>query len=206
MNILIIELINLFFAGLLAGLEVAVHYGFHPQTMALDEKPQIVLRQGVARSLRWIAPGFFLPMALSGIALTVMAGASAGLYFRLAAILAIIVWVMIRIVGTVPINSATIEWNPDAPPKDWKERIGKAERFHILGTWAAILAFAFFVIALGLQLTASTVPSGAPTITPATPYGPAGSDQYMAAILACYPQKPRPVPKTRRYRIILSNT
>ena len=152
MTILPLELINLFFAGLLAGLEVAVHYGFYPQTLALAEKPQIVLRQGVARSLRWIAPGFFLPMAISGIILTIIMGVSAGFYFRLFAIFLIIVWILIRIVGTVPINSATIEWNPDMPPKDWKDQIAKAERFHILGTWSAILTFLFFVIALGLQL------------------------------------------------------
>lgn len=152
---LILEFVTLFFAGILAGIEIAAHYGVHPPTVALEEKPQIVLRQGLARTLRWIVPSFFVPMALSGIAVTIIDGAMPGLFFRLAALLAIIVWILIRIVGTVPINSATIEWNPDAPPKNWRELIGKVERFHIVGTWAALLAFMFFLIATALRLNGS---------------------------------------------------
>jgi hypothetical protein len=150
MLILSLELINLFFAGLLAGAEIVIHYGFHAPTLALDEKPQIVLRQGVVRKLRWLVPAFFIPAALSGIALTVIASGMPGLYVRLAALIAIVVWILIRVVGTVPINSATLEWNPNMPPKDWREQISKSERFHIIGTWAAVLAFVFFLIAIAL--------------------------------------------------------
>jgi len=49
--------------------------------------------------------------------------------------------------------AATLEWNPDMPPKNWMKLIGKAEQFHIVGTWAAILAFAFFLTAVMLQVT-----------------------------------------------------
>ena len=52
---------------------------------------------------------------------------------------------MARVVGTVPINRATLEWPLDAPPSDWKMRVEKAERFHIVGTWAAVAAFACFL-------------------------------------------------------------
>jgi hypothetical protein len=77
-----------------------------------------------------------------------------GLFFCLAAMLAMIVWIFVRVVGTVRINSATLDWDPDVPPKNWRELIGKAERFHIVGTWAALLAFVFFLTAVALQLTA----------------------------------------------------
>lgn len=152
MTLLIVEFTNLFFTGLLAGLEVAIHYGFHPPTVALEERPQIVLRQGVARRLRWIAPAFFLPTLVSGILVTVLNGGATGLPLRLAGLAAAAVWILVRVVGTVPINAATIEWNPDSPPADWRARIAKAERFHIAGTWAAILAFAFFTAATALRL------------------------------------------------------
>ena len=59
----LLEFANLFFSGILAGIEIAVHYGFHAPTVALDEKPQILLRQGVVRRLRWLVPAFFLPTA-----------------------------------------------------------------------------------------------------------------------------------------------
>jgi hypothetical protein len=148
MKILILEFFNLFCAGILAGIEIAVHYGIHKPTLALDEKPQIVLRQGLTHTLRWLVPGFFVPMTLSGIALTIIAWDIRDHYFQLAAIFSIIVWIIIRVIGTVPVNSAVIEWNPDSPPEDWKEQINKVEKFHIIGTWAAIVAFLFFMIAL----------------------------------------------------------
>jgi hypothetical protein len=59
MYMLIAELVNLFFAGLLAGVEFAVHYGFHSATVALEERPQIQLRQGVIRRLRVLVPPIF---------------------------------------------------------------------------------------------------------------------------------------------------
>ena len=147
-----VEFVNLFFAGILAGLEVSIHYGLHTQTAALDEKPQIVLRQGLVRRLRWLVPAFFLPTALLGIFIAIADGTQPGLYFRAAALVAIITWVLVRIVGTVRINSATLDWNPAAPPVDWRDRISKVERFHIVGTWAAILAFAFFLTAAAQRL------------------------------------------------------
>jgi hypothetical protein len=140
-----VEFVNLFFAGILAGLEVAIHYGFHAQMAALDERPQIALRQGLVRRLRWLVPAFFLPTALLGIAVAIADKTGPGFYFRAAALVAVAAWVLVRIVGTVRINSATLEWNASAPPKNWREQIGKVERFHIVGTWAAILAFVFFL-------------------------------------------------------------
>jgi hypothetical protein len=147
----LLEFVNLFFAGILAGLEISAHYGVHAPSVALDEKPQIVLRQGLVRRLRWLVPAFFVPTALSGIAVTIIDGATSGLFFRLAATLAIMTWIFVRVIGTVRINSATLGWNPDAPPKNWREQISKSERFHIVGTWAALLAFAFFLIAAALR-------------------------------------------------------
>ena len=150
---LILELINLFFAGILAGIEIAAHYGFHAPTVALEEKPQLQLRQGVVRRLRWLVPAFFMPMVLSGITLTLLNGAAPGVLFRGLALVAILIWILIRIVGTVPINSATIDWNPEQPPQNWRELIARTERFHIVGVWAALLAFVSFLLAMALRLS-----------------------------------------------------
>jgi hypothetical protein len=142
---------NLFCSGILAGLEIATHYAIHKPTLSLEDKAQIIFRQGIVRTLRWIVPGFFIPTTLSGIALTLMDSASPGFYFRLAALLFIFIWIYLRVIGTVPINAGSLEWNPDNPPKDWKEQIAKAERFHIVGTWATTLAFILFIMAVALS-------------------------------------------------------
>ena len=145
------EFLNLFFAGILAGMEIAAHYGFHAPTVTLDEKPQILLRQGVVRRLRWLVPAFFLPTALSGIALTVLDGTAPGVLFRGIALAAILLWILVRVVGTVRINAATLDWNPEKPPPNWKKLIADTERFHIVGVWAALLAFVSFLLAMALR-------------------------------------------------------
>jgi len=146
------EFVNLFCSGMLAGMEFVIHYGIHAPTVALEEKPQIMLRQALVRRLRWLVPAFFVPAALSGIAVAIIDGGGPGLFLRLAALLAIVVWIFVRIIGTVRINSATLEWDPDAPPANWRQMIGKAERFHIVGTWAALLAFVFFLATVTLPI------------------------------------------------------
>ena len=147
-----LEFLNLFFAGILAGLELSIHYGVHVPTVALDERPQIVLRQGLVRRLRWLVPAFFVPTALLGSLATVLDGDEPGVAFRGAAILALVVWMVVRFAGTVRINSATLAWNPDAPPKDWREQIGTVEQFHVVGTWSAVLAFGFFLSAVASRI------------------------------------------------------
>lgn len=153
MNIaIIIELVNLFFTGILAGVEFVIHYGLRTPAEVLDERSQLQLRQALVLRLRVLVPSFFFPAALSGIAITVLGGGATGLWLRCAAMLAMLIWVLIRVVGTVPINSATLTWQLSAPPKDWKTQVDHAEQFHIVGVWAVIVAFVLFLTAIALQL------------------------------------------------------
>lgn len=146
---------SLFFAGILAGMEVVIHYGLRRPAEALDDRAQLQLRQALVLRLRVLVPAFFVPTTLSGLAVTILAGLTPGVWWRCAAVGALVVWIAIRVVGTVPINSATVDWDPKAPPRDWKAQIDRAERFHVVGVWAAVLAFAFFLVALALKLSAS---------------------------------------------------
>src|SRR5476649_1823005 len=102
--------------------------------------------------LRVLVPAFFLPAAASGLAVAILDGAARGLWLRGAGTACGVVWIAIRVVGTVPINSATLTWKADAPPADWKAQVHGAERFHILGVWAAVLYFAFFLASAALRL------------------------------------------------------
>ena len=150
----ILDLVNVFFAGMLAGIEFVVHYGFRGPAEALDDQAQLKLRQALVRRLRVLVPAFFVPVAVLGIALTIFNSAAPGFGLRCAGVVAIFTWILIRVVGTVPINSATVSWQLNAPPKNWKELVNHAERFHIIGVWASVLAFALFLTALALKLAA----------------------------------------------------
>ena len=150
----VLDFVNLFFAGMLAGIEFVIHYGLRGPSEILDEQSQLQLRQALVLRLRVLVPAFFVPAAVLGIALTVLGGGTPGFWFRCAGVAAILTWIVIRVIGTVPINSATLAWQPSAPPKNWKWQVNRAERFHIVGVWAAVLAFAFFLTAVALKLAA----------------------------------------------------
>jgi len=148
----VLDFVNVFFAGMLAGIEFVIHYGVRSPAEILDERSQLQLRQALVLRLRVLVPAFFVPTAVLGIALTVLNSAAPGFGFRCAGVAAILTWIGIRVIGTVPINSATLTWQLSAPPKNWKAQVNHAERFHIVGVWAAVLAFAFFLTAVALKL------------------------------------------------------
>lgn len=149
----LLDFVNLFFAGMLAGIEFVIHYGFHAPTTVLDDRSQLQLRQALVIKLRVLVPAFFIPTALLGIVLTFFNFGVPGFSYRLAEVAAILVWIAIRVVGTVSINSATVEWQLDAPPANWKAQVNNAERYHIVGVWAAILSFVFCLVAVAMRLT-----------------------------------------------------
>jgi hypothetical protein len=148
----VLDFVTLFFAGMLAGIEFVIHYGLRGPSEILDDHAQLQLRQALVMRLRVLVPAFFASTAVFGIVLTLLNGGSPGFVFRCAAVLALCLWIVIRVVGTVPINSATAEWQLSAPPKNWKALVNRAERFHSVGVWAAVLAFAFFLTAVALKL------------------------------------------------------
>lgn len=137
----IMEIVNLFFTGILTGLEVAAHYGFRGPASVLDEKPQILLRQGLVRKLRWLVPLFFFPTLITAITLAVLSPSNTTLVLRLIALAALGVWIYIRIIGTVKINAGSLTWDPDNPPSNWREQINKAEQFHVTATWVTMIAW-----------------------------------------------------------------
>jgi len=152
---IVLDFLSVFFAGLLAGMEFVIHYGLRGPAEVLDERAQLQLRQALVLRLRVLVPAFFVPTAVTAMAVTALDWAAPGWWFRGVGVLALLLWIVIRVIGTVPINSATVTWQLEAPPKNWKVLVNHAERFHDVGVWAVVLAFALFLTALALKLTAS---------------------------------------------------
>src|SRR5438105_12671369 len=100
----VLDFVNIFFAGMLAGIEFVIHYGLRSPAETLDELSQLQFRQALVLRLRILVPAFFVPTAVLGIALTVLSSAAPGFGFRCAGVVALLTWIMIRVIGTVPIN------------------------------------------------------------------------------------------------------
>jgi hypothetical protein len=146
----IIEFLNLFFAGVLAGEELVICYGVRTVVAVLDQQPQIQLRHALIRKLRALVPAIFVLTALSGIAAMSLDGTRAGFRLRCLAALGLLVWVVATLFGTVPISKNTLAWRPDAPPNNWRVLVGRCERFDMARCLAAVISFAFLVAAAGM--------------------------------------------------------
>jgi uncharacterized membrane protein len=141
----VLTLVNLLFAGLLAGAELTVRLGVRDPIATLDELPQLRLRQALIRPLRVLVPCLFVPTLLSGVVLVVIDGG----WLRVAGLVAIAVWTAVTFLGTVPINSAIVDWDAAAPPADWRERVWRWERLDTARAVAALAAFVFFLLSIG---------------------------------------------------------
>jgi hypothetical protein len=140
-----IESINLFLAGILAGEEFVVRYGLSAPLAGMDDRPHIQLRQALIRRLRILVPSLFILTVSTGIAALIADRSSPGFGFRCAGLLALLVFITVTLLGTVPINKAALGWEASAPPAGWKLAIERWKRLDTLRCWTAILAFALFV-------------------------------------------------------------
>ena len=145
----IVEFLNLFFAGILAGEELVICYGVRTVVAVLDQRPQIQLRHALIRKLRALVPAIFTLTALSGVAAMSLDGTGTGFRLRCLAALGLLIWGVTTLFGTVPINKDTLTWRPDAPPNNWRVLVGRWERFDMARCWAAVISFAFVVAAAG---------------------------------------------------------
>ena len=130
----------LFFAGLLAGEELAICYGLRPALRGPGHIPQ---RQALIRRLRILVPLLFAAALVTGASAWYAAPGP----LRLAGLAALLLFIGVTLAGTVPINKALLGWNPDAPPADWRERVARWERLDIVRCWLALAAFALFCAA-----------------------------------------------------------
>jgi uncharacterized membrane protein len=142
------ECISLFLAGILAGEEFVVRYGVRAPLAALDDQSHIQFRQGLIRTLRVLVPAIFVSAFVSGMAVAILDGTGAGFVFRWAGVLALLIWILVTLFGTVPINEGALDWRPEAPPPNWKALVDRWERLNTVRTWAAVAAFALFLTAV----------------------------------------------------------
>lgn len=143
----LLRFFSLLFAGTLAGFEIGVHYGMGVPPASLRQEAQILLRQVMVLRLRVLAPALFFPTLAAAVALVIHDGSGPGMWLRGLALGALGLWIVFRVVRTVPINSATLTWRPEAPPENWRDLVEKTEKAHVLAAWAAVFAFACLLAA-----------------------------------------------------------
>jgi uncharacterized membrane protein len=137
--------VNLFFAGLLAGMELIVCYGLRRALTVLDQVPHILIRQALIRRLRVLVPAIFGPAVLTAVAVAVLDGS----LLRYLALIPVLAGVLVTAFGTVRINGAAVDWDPQAPPAGWQALITRWERQDLVRCWSALAAFGLLLLAAG---------------------------------------------------------
>jgi uncharacterized membrane protein len=142
-----LEFLNLLFAGLLAGEEFVIRFGVRGPLAGLEPRTQIALRQALIRKLRVLVPTIFFLALLSGAAMTALGGGGLAFVLRCAGVLALLTFIGVTLGGTVPINKAALDWDPAAPPPQWRALVARWEMLDTVRTWAALAGFALFLAA-----------------------------------------------------------
>ena len=127
---------------------MVIRFGVRAPLSLLEQGPQIRIRQALIRRLRVLVPAIFLGAAASAVAAAALGGAGPELALRLAGVLSLLAFILVTLLGTVPINKGMLTWRPDAPPADWQQIIRRWERLDTVRCGAALLAFALFVVAV----------------------------------------------------------
>jgi hypothetical protein len=96
----IVEFLNLFFAGVLAGEELVICYGVRAVVAVMDQHRQIELRHALIRRLRTLVPAIFVLTALSAAAAMSLDGTGAGFRLRCLADLGLLIWVVTTLLGS----------------------------------------------------------------------------------------------------------
>jgi hypothetical protein len=148
----VVRYVDLFLLGVLAGEELIVRYGIHPALSNLDDRAHLLVRQALVRRLRVGVPIVMLPAAALAVAgLVTVTGA--GLALRWATLIAMVLFLLLSFLGTVPINIKVIDWQVDAPPSDWKAVVRRWARIDVFRSAAATAAFLFAMLAVAQRAT-----------------------------------------------------
>ena len=140
--------VQLVLVGLLAGEEFIVRWGVQPAMAGLPDDAHLRTRIALVKSLKVVVPTLMVPAVLASVAVLVLAGTGGGLGWRIAATVALVVFVLASFLGTVPINIGVNDWDPADPPADWKRTVVRWERIDVLRSSAAGVAFVLSTIAL----------------------------------------------------------
>jgi uncharacterized membrane protein len=145
MSIDTLEFASVFFSGLLAGEEFVIRFGVRGPLASLDPQAHIEMRQGLIRTLKVLVPILFAAALFSGIASSILHWDNAGRSLRLASVVLLLAFIILTLLGTVPINQAVGRWDAKNPPQGWRDSI---RRWEALDSVRTALATGAFILAL----------------------------------------------------------
>jgi len=107
---MLLNVIQIFLVGLVAGEEFVVRYGLRRAMAALPDLVHLQTRISLVKRLKYVVPLIMIPAFVASVVLLVAAGGSAGMAWRIAGIAAFTAYLLLSFFGTVPINMKVNDW------------------------------------------------------------------------------------------------
>jgi uncharacterized membrane protein len=144
----VLAVVTIVVVGLMVGVEFAVAVFVGPMLDRLPNDGGLAARSDGARVLGRVMPFWYIGSLLLGAAWAATAWGAAGAPLVVAGALLLVLSVVMSILLLVPINSRVATWSVEGAPADWKQQMGRWDRFHYGRVGVIVLAFALFVTAL----------------------------------------------------------
>ncbi len=134
--------------GTMVGVEFSVAVFVNPIFDRLPNDGGLAARSDGARVLGRVMPFWYIGSLVLGAVWAAVARGGSGAALVLGGTLLILLSVVMSLLLLVPINSRVKTWSRDGVPADWKQQLGRWDRFHFVRVGVIVLAFALFAAAL----------------------------------------------------------
>jgi uncharacterized membrane protein len=132
--------------GLMVGVEVSVAFVVNPIVDRLPGNAGLLARSDGGRMLGRAMPFWYFGSLLLIAATAVLRPEAAAAAWTATALL--VVSVIMSVALLVPINNRSKAWTPETAPADWREQVGRWDRFHVVRVAMIVAAFALLTVAV----------------------------------------------------------
>jgi len=145
----VIAIVTVVVVGLMVGVEFAVAAFVNPILDRLPDNGGLAARSDGARLLGRVMPFWYIGSVVLGAVWAVLAWGDAGAGLVITATALLVLSVLMSIALLVPINSRVAQWTQGSVPADWKQQVGRWDRFHFVRVGVIVTAFVLLVIGKG---------------------------------------------------------
>ncbi|GAA4488663.1 DUF1772 domain-containing protein [Rhodococcus olei] len=143
-----LEVVTTVVVGLMVGVEFAVAFVLNPILNGLPDDCAVRGRSHGGRMLGAVMPFWYIASLVLTAVWAVAGWGDRGTGLVVVAAALLISSVIMSIALLVPINNRSKTWTPETLPHDWKEQMGRWDRFHYARVAVIVAAFALLATAL----------------------------------------------------------
>ncbi|HBF80658.1 MULTISPECIES: anthrone oxygenase family protein [Streptomyces] len=134
--------------GVMVGVEFAVAVFVNPILDRLPDNGGIGARSDGARLLGRVMPFWYIGSMVLGAVWAALAWGGPGVRLIVTGAALLVLSVVMSVVLLVPINSRVATWTREGAPADWKQQMGRWDRYHYVRVGVIVAAFALLATAL----------------------------------------------------------